>query len=109
MTCQYDLSCGTLTASSIYGGASTQIISAINSAVSTKQDTIDNSTDLNVNTLTSSSDVVINGNILANGGRTSVWRSRLNILSGAICDQAYVTCSTSSCSVANVYSFVNTM
>ena len=33
VTCQYDLSCGTLTASSIYGGASTQIIDAINSAI----------------------------------------------------------------------------
>ena len=30
VTCQYDLSCGTLTASSIYGGAITQIINVIN-------------------------------------------------------------------------------
>ena len=116
VTCQYDLSCSTLTASSIYGGASTQIMNAINSAVSTKQDTIDSNANLNVNTLTSSSDVVINGNIRSNDGLTSVsvskavpanttdWFIQLTRFNGAVCGQVFVTCSTGSFSVAKVYS-----
>ena len=38
VVCQFDLSCQTLTASSIYGGAAIQITNAINNAVATKQD-----------------------------------------------------------------------
>ena len=42
VTCQFDLSCSSLTAASIYGGAATQITNAINNAVSTKQNTLQN-------------------------------------------------------------------
>jgi len=40
--CQFDLQCGNLTASAIYGGAINQINTAINNAVSTKQNTLQN-------------------------------------------------------------------
>ena len=38
--CQFDLQCGNLTASALYGGAATQIQNLINTAVSTKQNTL---------------------------------------------------------------------
>ena len=42
VTCQFDLDCGMLTAHSIYGGAALQIQNAINSAIETKQNTLQN-------------------------------------------------------------------
>ena len=42
VVCQYDLQCGDLTASAIYGGAINQINTAINNAVSTLQNTLQN-------------------------------------------------------------------
>ena len=35
VTCEFDLTCGTLTAASIYGGAATQIQNSINTAIQT--------------------------------------------------------------------------
>ena len=42
VTCQFDLGCGTLTASSIYGGAATQIQNTIKSSIQSKQNTLQN-------------------------------------------------------------------
>ena len=94
VTCQYDLSCGTLTASSIYGGASTQIISAINSAVSTKQDVIEGFASVSVTKL-----VVKN---------STAYYVRLSRVSGAICGQIFATGSSPGYSAAKVYSFART-
>jgi len=42
VVCQSDLSCASLIADSLYGGAAIQIANAINTAVSTKQNTLQN-------------------------------------------------------------------
>jgi hypothetical protein len=42
VTCQFDLGCGTLTASAIYGGVATQIHNTINSSIQSKRNTLQN-------------------------------------------------------------------